>query len=241
MVYSTLLFLSFCMDYGIAETGIARGSPPGTTTEVLRFGLPFTEFRVVSSCATPTPNLTKKLKDRYSEPETGERMRADKNSSRRRWRLQQDEHNFQHTSPSYYPSWPSPHSHFSATGPRNQLPTSQTWERSRTQNSSLTDLHQSGRWAPPVIPVPAGETWRLPQNNSTPVRLVQHTGQTGPSQKAPKHQTGLPSSKTTQTRNKSNTGQQRTHSNVDPSKTQQGSTPVRPVMHTLKFPISGCE
>jgi hypothetical protein len=28
-----------------------------------------------------------------------------------------------------------------------------------------------------------------------PVRLVQHTGQTGPSQKAPKHQIGLPSSK----------------------------------------------
>jgi hypothetical protein len=36
------------MDYGIAETGIARGSPPGTTTEVLRFGFPFAEFRVVS-------------------------------------------------------------------------------------------------------------------------------------------------------------------------------------------------
>jgi hypothetical protein len=47
-LYSTLLFLSFCMDYGIAETGIARGSPPGTTTEVLRFGFPFVEFRVVS-------------------------------------------------------------------------------------------------------------------------------------------------------------------------------------------------
>jgi hypothetical protein len=36
------------MDYGIAETGIARGSPPGTTTEVLRFGIPFAEIRVVS-------------------------------------------------------------------------------------------------------------------------------------------------------------------------------------------------
>jgi hypothetical protein len=47
-LYSTLLFLSFCMDFGIAETGIARGSPPGTTTEVLRFGVPFAEFRVVS-------------------------------------------------------------------------------------------------------------------------------------------------------------------------------------------------
>jgi hypothetical protein len=36
------------MDFGIAETGIARGSPPGTTTEVLRFGVPFAEIRVVS-------------------------------------------------------------------------------------------------------------------------------------------------------------------------------------------------
>jgi hypothetical protein len=48
-MYSTLLFfLSFCMDFGISETGIARGSPPGTTTEVLRFGVPFAEIRVVS-------------------------------------------------------------------------------------------------------------------------------------------------------------------------------------------------
>jgi hypothetical protein len=36
------------MDFGIAETGIARGSPPGTTTEVLRFEVPFAEIRVVS-------------------------------------------------------------------------------------------------------------------------------------------------------------------------------------------------
>jgi hypothetical protein len=36
------------MDYGIAETGIARGSPPGTTTEVLRVGFPSAEIRVVS-------------------------------------------------------------------------------------------------------------------------------------------------------------------------------------------------
>jgi hypothetical protein len=48
MLYSTLLFLSFCMDFGIAEAGIARGSPPGTTTEVLRFGVPFAKIRVVS-------------------------------------------------------------------------------------------------------------------------------------------------------------------------------------------------
>jgi hypothetical protein len=50
MLYPTFLFLTFCMDFGIAETGIARGSPPGTTSEVLRFGIPFEEIRVVSEC-----------------------------------------------------------------------------------------------------------------------------------------------------------------------------------------------
>jgi hypothetical protein len=59
-------------------------------------------------------------------------MGADKNSSRRTWRLQQDEHNFQHTSPTHYPSWPSPRSHCSAIGPLNQLSISQTRERSGT-------------------------------------------------------------------------------------------------------------
>jgi hypothetical protein len=49
MLYSTFLFLSFCMDYGITETGIARGSPPGTTTEVLRVGFPFAEIWVISA------------------------------------------------------------------------------------------------------------------------------------------------------------------------------------------------
>jgi hypothetical protein len=39
------------MEFGIAETGIARGSPPGTTTEVLRVGFPSEETRVVSICA----------------------------------------------------------------------------------------------------------------------------------------------------------------------------------------------
>jgi hypothetical protein len=38
------------MDFGIAETGIARGSPPGTTTKVLRVGFPSEEIRVVSDC-----------------------------------------------------------------------------------------------------------------------------------------------------------------------------------------------
>jgi hypothetical protein len=103
-------------------------------------------------------------------------MGADKNSSRRRWILQQDEHGFQHTSPTHYPSWPSPRSHWSATEPRNQLPTSQTRERSGTPKLESTDQHGLDRWAPPERPVPAGETWRLPQNGSSPVRPVQHTG-----------------------------------------------------------------
>jgi hypothetical protein len=109
----------------------------------------------------------------------GEWMGADKNSSRRRGRLKQDEHGFQHTSPTHYPNWPSPHSQWSASEPTNQLPISQTRECSGTPNLESTDQHLSDRWAPPVRPVPAGETWRLPQSGSTPVRLVQHTGLTG--------------------------------------------------------------
>jgi hypothetical protein len=93
----------------------------------------------------------------------------------------------------------------------------------------------------------------------TPVRSVSTTGQTGPywwnlgtSTKRPLHrsgwcsspvrpvqarkpqiyQTGLPSSKLIQPRNSSNTGQQRTHPNVHPSKTQQESALVRPVRGT---------
>jgi hypothetical protein len=56
----------------------------------------------------------------------------------------------------------------------------------------------------------------------TPVWPVQLTGQTGSSQKASKHQIGLPSSKLNQNRNSSNTGQQRTHPNVHPSKNPIG-------------------
>jgi hypothetical protein len=45
--------LSFCMDFGIAETGFARGSPPGTTTEVLRVAFPIAEIRFVSPPPSP--------------------------------------------------------------------------------------------------------------------------------------------------------------------------------------------
>jgi hypothetical protein len=84
----------------------------------------------------------------------------------------------------------------------------------------------------PVRPVPAGETWQLPQKGSTPVRPVQHIDQTGLSQKAPKHQIGLTSSKLTQTRNSCNTGQQRTHPDVHPSKIPTRVAPVRSVKST---------
>jgi hypothetical protein len=72
-------------------------------------------------------------------------MGADKNSSRRRCRLQQDEHGFLRTSSTHYPNRPSPRSHWSATEPRNQLPASYTRERSETPTSSpLTNTDQTG-------------------------------------------------------------------------------------------------
>jgi hypothetical protein len=133
-------------------------------------------------------------------------MGADKNSSRKRWILQHDEHDFQHTSPTHYPSWPSPRNHWSATEPRNQLPTSQTREHSGTQNSSpqtytgqigehhrsdrsllvktgnflRTALHQSGRCNTLVRSVSA----RKPQNTKQATEL-----QTEPNLKQQQHKT----------------------------------------------------
>jgi hypothetical protein len=48
------------MVFGIAKTGIARGSPPGTTTEVLRVGFPFAEIRfvLVAVCVTSASGIT---------------------------------------------------------------------------------------------------------------------------------------------------------------------------------------
>jgi hypothetical protein len=78
-------------------------------------------------------------------------MGADKNSSRRRWKLQQDG-GFQHTSPTHYPSWSSPHSHWSATGPTNQHTTFRPENAAEHQTSSLQtnagqigEHHQSDR------------------------------------------------------------------------------------------------
>jgi hypothetical protein len=63
-------------------------------------------------------------------------MGADKNSSRRRWKLQQDEHGFQHTSPTDYPS---------ATRPRNQHTTFRRENTAEHQTSSpLTNNGQTG-------------------------------------------------------------------------------------------------
>jgi hypothetical protein len=152
-------------------------------------------------------------------------MGADKNSYRRRWRLQQDEHSFQHMTPAHYPSWSNPRSHWSSTEPRNQLPTLPTRECSGTPNLESTDQHRSDR----SLLVKLGDFHR---KGSTPVRPVQHTGQTGHSQKAPKHQIGLPTSKQTQTRNSPNTGQQQTHPDVHPSKIPPRVAPVRPVKST---------
>jgi hypothetical protein len=100
-------------------------------------------------------------------------MGADKNSSRRRWILQQDEHGFQHTSPTHYPSRPSPHSHWSAIEPRNQLPTSQTRERSGTPKLESTDQHRLDRSQP-----------ESPKTPNRPTEL-----QTDPNSKQQQHRT----------------------------------------------------
>jgi hypothetical protein len=89
-------------------------------------------------------------------------MGADKNSSRRRWRLLQDEHGFQHTSLTHYPSWPSPRSHWSATGPRNQ----QTTSRAKTHQHAQRKLARLAACAAPVRLV-------------TSVRPVDRAGQAG--------------------------------------------------------------
>jgi hypothetical protein len=89
-------------------------------------------------------------------------MGADKNSSRRRWILQQDEHGFQHMSPTHYPSWPSLRSHWSATGPRNQ----HTSFRAKTHQHAHRKLARLAACAAPVRPV-------------TPVRPMDRAGQAG--------------------------------------------------------------
>jgi hypothetical protein len=56
-----------------------------------------------------------------------------------------DEHDFQHMSPTHYPSWPSPRIHWSATGPRNQHTTFRPENAAEHQTSSLqTNTGQTG-------------------------------------------------------------------------------------------------
>jgi hypothetical protein len=98
-------------------------------------------------------------------------MGADKNSSRRRWKLQQDEHGFQHTSPTHYPCWSSPRSHWSATGPRNQHTTFRPENAAEHQTSSpLTNTGQTSEHHR------SDRSLLVRVHDFTAVRLVQHTG-----------------------------------------------------------------
>jgi hypothetical protein len=119
-----------------------------------------------------------------------------------------------------YPSWPRPHSHWSPTVTRSQQPPSRTRERSGTPTqASLTYAGQAGEHhrSDRSLLVKPGNFHRKALHQScwcsSPVRPVQ-------ARKPQIYQTGLPSSKLTQTRNSSTTGQQRTHPDVHPSKTQ---------------------
>jgi hypothetical protein len=107
----------------------------------------------------------------------------------------------------HYPNQPSPRSHWSATEPRNQLPTSQTRERSGTPTSSpLTNTGQTGEHhrSDRSLLVRLDDFHRKASHRSgrrnAPVRPVLD-------RKPPNHQTGLPTSKLTQTRNCCNIGQ----------------------------------
>jgi hypothetical protein len=107
-------------------------------------------------------------------------MGADKNSSRRRWKLQQDEHGFQHTSTTHYPNWPSPRSHWSATGPRNQHTTFRPENAAEHQTSSpLTNTGQPG--------ATHRSDRSQPESPKTPNRPTDL--QTDPNPKEPQHRT----------------------------------------------------
>jgi hypothetical protein len=115
-----------------------------------------------------------------------------------------------------YLSWSRPRSHWSATGPRKQQPPSQSRERSGTGTRALLTYtgqdgeHHQSDWS--LLAKPEN-FHRRPLHRSgrcsSPVRPIQ-------ARKSQIYQTGLPSSKLTQTRNSSNTGQQRTHLDVHP-------------------------
>jgi hypothetical protein len=153
-------------------------------------------------------------------------MGADKNSSRRRWRLQQDEQGFQHTSPTHYPSWPSPHSHWSATGPRNQHTTFRAKTHQHAQRNLhglLPVLHRSDRCPVPVRPV----TPFRPVATAAAQQVFQRASVTslGPGTKPPQNTTcteGKPYTKPNKTTpNKPRTDQQ----HQDPKTHESSSSP----------------
>jgi hypothetical protein len=78
---------------------------------------------------------------------------ADKNSSRRRWKLQQDEHGNQARLRLNYPRWSRPRSHWSATGPKNQQLNQTPQTHSGKLSSLLSVSHRSDRWLLRVRPL----------------------------------------------------------------------------------------
>jgi hypothetical protein len=100
----------------------------------------------------------------------GEWMGADKNSS-----------------PTHYPSWPSPRSHGSATGPRNQHTHPSD---PRTQRNTKPRVH----WPTPVRPVSTtGHTGPCWWNWSTFTKWL-HTGRTGETHRSDRSQPESPQS-----------------------------------------------
>jgi hypothetical protein len=83
-------------------------------------------------------------------------MGADKNSSRRRWKLQQDEHGFQHTSLTHYQV---SQAHVATGVPLDLGTNTQPFEPKHTNTHSgnlhglLPVLHLPDRWPAPVRPV----------------------------------------------------------------------------------------
>jgi hypothetical protein len=80
-------------------------------------------------------------------------MGADKNSSRRRWRLQQDEHGFQQTSLTHYPSCPSPEVLLDLGTNKQPSEPKLTNTHNGNLHGLLPVLHRSDRWPALVRPV----------------------------------------------------------------------------------------
>jgi hypothetical protein len=91
-----------------------------------------------------------------------------------------NEHGFQHTSLTHYPSWPSPRSHWSATGPKNQHTTFRPENAAEHQTSSpLTNTGQTGEHH--------RSDRSEPESPKSPNRLTDV--QTDPNSKQPQHKT----------------------------------------------------